>query len=663
MAIRKMKKLYLLAVRSRKEALLRELVQRGCVEFSEMEGDIQGTGMEGLLKREDTKLMTLRSQYASLTHAVDLLGKYAPVKSKLLSAAPEVAGSVLLDDSGIAGALKIAAAIEGADDRIKRISAEESRQRSLAESLEPWLDLDMPLGMEGTARANVLIGSFSSKVKLDEVDSALAQASEEAELFRISADKSSQYVALVFIREALGNVQEVLRTYGFAPAGFSGFKGTARETLAAANQELAELAAEKESCVAAIVGESVRRDDLKLASDRVSTQIAMAEAEGRLYGTDSVVMMEGWMPAEREEELARVFEKYDCAWDSREPEEDEYPTVPVSLKNNKFSNALNMVTNMYSLPAYGSVDANPIMAPFFILFYGLMMADMGYGLIMIAAAIVAMAKIKPRGGSLCFCQLLLYGGISTLLMGALTGGFFGDAPYQLVHMFNPDSTWEGLPYLFSPVNDSTLVLYGAMVLGVLHLNTGMVVSFVLKCRRGHVVDGLFEEVPLWIILVGGVMMGLKLLGVTDALFGIGKIVLIAGAVLLLVGSARGAKGFGIIGAAFGCIYNTVTGWFGDILSYSRIMALMLAGGVVAQVFNTIAAMPATSSGVNAVTIIVFILIFLIGHGLNFALNLLGCFVHDLRLQCLEFFGKFYEDGGKPFQPLGFKSKYVRAKEN
>ncbi len=658
-----MKKLYLLAVRSRKEALLRELVQRGCVEFSEMEGDIQGTGMEGLLKREDTKLMTLRSQYASLTHAVDLLGKYAPVKSKLLSAAPEVAGSVLLDDSGIAGALKIAAAIEGADDRIKRISAEESRQRSLAESLEPWLDLDMPLGMEGTARANVLIGNFSSKVKLDEVDSALAQASEEAELFRISADKSSQYVALVFIREALGNVQEVLRTYGFAPAGFSGFKGTARETLAAANQELAELAAEKESCVAAIVGESVRRDDLKLASDRVSTQIAMAEAEGRLYGTDSVVMMEGWMPAEREEELARVFEKYDCAWDSREPEEDEYPTVPVSLKNNKFSNALNMVTNMYSLPAYGSVDANPIMAPFFILFYGLMMADMGYGLIMIAAAIVAMAKIKPRGGSLCFCQLLLYGGISTLLMGALTGGFFGDAPYQLVHMFNPASTWEGLPYLFSPVNDSTLVLYGAMVLGVLHLNTGMVVSFVLKCRRGHVVDGLFEEVPLWIILVGGVMMGLKLLGVTDALFGAGKIVLIAGAVLLLVGSARGAKGFGIIGAAFGCIYNTVTGWFGDILSYSRIMALMLAGGVVAQVFNTIAAMPATSSGVNAVTIIVFILIFLIGHGLNFALNLLGCFVHDLRLQCLEFFGKFYEDGGKPFQPLGFKSKYVRAKEN
>lgn len=663
MAILKMKKLYLLAVRSRKDALLRELVRRGCVEFSEMEGDIQDAGMSELLRREDSKLMTLRAQQASLSHAVALLDRYSPVKSKLLSAPREVAPEDLLDDTGLAAALKVAAVIEGADDRIKRINAEESRQRSLADSLQPWLELDIPLGMEGTQRTNVLLGSFSSRVDLDAVDAALGEACEEAELFRVYEDKTCRYAAVVCIREGLGAVQEVLRTYGFALAGFTGMNGTARETLAEAERILRDLAAEKEACTASIIGESVRRDDLKLACDKLGTRIAMAEAEGRLYGTDSVVMMEGWMPAEREEELARVFDRYDCAWDSRDPEEDEYPSVPVSLKNNKFTNALNMVTNMYSLPAYGSVDANPIMAPFFILFYGLMMADMGYGLLMIAAAIVALVKIKPREGSLCFCQLLLYGGISTFVMGALTGGCFGDAPYQLVHMFDPASTWTGLPYLFSPVENSELVLYGAMVLGVLHLNTGMAVSFYLKAKRGHVMDGVFEELPLWVILVGGVMMGLKLLGVTDALFTVGKIVLIIGAVMLLFGAGRSAKGFGKVTAALSCIYNTLTGWFGDILSYSRIMALMLAGSVVAQVFNTIAAMPANGSGVNALTIAVFILIFLIGHALNFALNLLGCFVHDLRLQCLEFFGKFYEDGGKPFQPLRFKSKYVRAKEN
>ncbi len=659
--ILEMKKLYLMAVRSKKDALLRELVQRGCVEFSEIEEEVAASELADVLRREDTKLMTLKTQQTSLTHAIALLDKYAPAKSKLLSSPTEVAPAVLLDDAGLNTALKLAGAIEDADDRIKRITAEESRQRMLAESLQPWLDLDIPLGMEGTQRANVLLGSFTLKTDLDAVSAALADACEEAELFRVYEDKTSRYVAIVCIREGLGSVQEVLRTFGFAQAAFSGMQSTARQTLSEATRALEELAAEKSACEGSIVGESVRRDELKLACDRVSTKIAVAEAEGRLYGTDSVVFMQGWMPAEREGELARVFDKYDCAWECRAPEEDEYPSVPVSLKNNKFTNALNMVTNMYSLPAYGSVDPNPLMAPFFIIFYGLMMADMGYGLLMIIAAVVALTKIKPREGSLCFCQLLLYGGISTFIMGALTGGLFGDAPYQLVHMFNPASTWEGLPYLFNPVNNSSLVLYGAMVLGVIHLNTGMAVSFYLKAKRGNIMDGLFEEAPLWVILVGGVMMGLKLLGVTDALFTAGKVVLIVGAVALLFGAGRHAKGFGKLTAALSCIYNTLTGWFGDILSYSRIMALMLAGSVVAQVFNNIAAMP-SANGVSVISIIAFIVIFLIGHALNFALNLLGCFVHDLRLQCLEFFGKFYEDGGKPFDPLRIKSKYVRARE-
>ena len=119
------------------------------------------------------------------------------------------------------------------------------------------------------------------------------------------------------------------------------------------------------------------------------------------------------------------------------------------------------------------------------------------------------------------------------------------------------------------------------------------------------------------------------------------------------GSGREAKGFGKVTAVFGAVYNGLTGWFGDILSYSRLMALMLAGSVIAQVFNTLAAMP-SSGGVTVVSMIVFIIIFLLGHLLNFGLNLLGCFVHDLRLQCLEFFGKFYVDGGKPFRPLEIK---------
>ena len=155
-----------------------------------------------------------------------------------------------------------AEAICGNDERIKRINAEESRQRSLIESLQPWLDLDMPLGAEGTQRAGVVLGSFQNKVKLSDVESALSQASEEAELFPISQDKSSQYVAVVYIREAAAEVQEVLRTFGFTAASFTGFEGTARETAAQADKALNDLAAEKSACAAAIADESVRRDEL-----------------------------------------------------------------------------------------------------------------------------------------------------------------------------------------------------------------------------------------------------------------------------------------------------------------------------------------------------------------------------------------------------------------
>ena len=167
----------------------------------------------------------------------------------------------------------------------------------------------------------------------------------------------------------------------------------------------------------------------------------------------------------------------------------------------------------------------------------------------------------------------------------------------------------------------------------------------------------------WIILLGGVLLLLNMLVWKSAAFlrTAGIAVIVVGVVMLLYGSTRGASGFGKVTAPFGCIYNTLTGWFGDVLSYSRIMALMLAGGVVAQVFNTIAAMP-SANGVTVFSGIVFLVIFLIGHALNFALNLLGCFVHDLRLQCLEFFGKFYEDGGKPFSPLSFKTRYYQTEQ-
>ncbi|MBR3474184.1 MAG: V-type ATP synthase subunit I [Oscillospiraceae bacterium] len=661
MAIVKMKRLRLMLVRSQKEELLRELTRLGCVQVTALEEELQEQESQGLVHRESSELTALKTRHAALERSLELLRRYAPEKKPLLSAKPELESEALLETDGLEEALALAAQLDAREDRIRRIGAEESRQRSLIESLMPWVSLDLPLETEGTERCAVVLGSLSLRIPLDQVEKKLAETAEEAELFPVSLDGSQQYLLLLVSKDQLAAAQECLRGFGFSAASLSGCTGTARDGVSAAETSLLALGKEKAALVKEIAAEGPRREKLQLAADRLATRIAMAETEEKLYGTGSAVVLEGWIPAEKEEELSKLLERFTCAWETSEPTEDEYPQVPVKLKNNKFSNALNMVTDMYSLPAYGSVDANPVMAPFFILFYGLMMADMGYGIIMIAAALVAMKKIRPRGGTLAFCQLLLYAGVSTFVMGALTGSLFGNAPEVIAGMFG--SQWKGLPALFSPVKDSTLVLYGAMALGVIHLNVGMIVSFLEKKRAGNLMDGVFEEGPLWVILLGGVLLALDMLGLvkSQALHYAGLAILILGGVMLLYGAGRHAKGFGKVTAAFGVIYSTLTGWFGDILSYSRIMALMLAGGVVAQVFNTIAAMP-SENGVTVFSGIIFLLIFLVGHALNFGLNLLGCFVHDLRLQCLEFFGKFYQDGGKRFEPLEIHSKYAVPKE-
>ena len=666
MAILQMKRLTLAVIRSQKEALLKDLIRHGCVEVSEIDEIVKDSEISNLVKSENSDLMKVRQAHASLLHGIDLLNRYVPKKSPLLSAKPEVTPDEFLDETGLWGAVQFAQQIEEEDGRIKRIAAEESRQRSVIESLKPWADLTMPLNSEGTEYAAVLLGTIPARISLEDVASAVEKVTEEAQLYSVSEDKSQHYVMLICLRQKLSEVQEALRNSGFTASTVTGMEGSARECIGKAEIALKELAAEKQQLVKAIEAEDVRRDEMKLAADRMAARISIAEAEEKLFGTESVVMLEGWMPAEKEAELSRVFEDYTCAYETRDPLPEEYPDVPVKLKNNRVTDGLNMVTNMYSLPAYGTVDPNPLMAPFFIIFFGLMFADIGYGVLMIVAALFALAKIKPQEGSLSFCRLLLWGGIATTIAGFLTGGLFSDAPKQIYDVYcaskGIEPTWQGLPRLFSPTEDSILVLVGSLILGWLHLNTGMVVSFVQKWKHGDKADAIWEEGSQWVLLIGAVIFALKKLNVVPAIpDAVALGALIIGVAMLLFGAGRNAKGFGKVTAAFGCIYNTATGWFGDILSYSRIMALMLAGGVVGQVFNTVAIMPAKNSGINVFTVIAFLVIFLLGHAMNFGLNLLGCYVHDLRLQCLEFFGKFYQDGGKPFKPLKLSGKFVRAK--
>ena len=653
MAIVRMKKLRLAAMKSDRRALLRTLIRLGCVQLTELPAESGEAA--GMLGRLSSDALDRKGRLARVQSAIAVLDRVSPAKKGLLTAKPEEDKDTLLSESGVDEAVALAELIIEKDERVKKLVSDESKERSAELSLGPWVSLGMDLSIDHTETTRLSLGTVPAKTSMLDLSAAIAVVSDEAEACLVSEDRESKYIIVICINEVFGAVMNALKPFSYTQAPVMGRKGTPTQALGATRDALRALASEKEALLSELGTLAARRDELCLTADKLLSAIAMDEAQETMMATERCILMRGWLPADDEPALEGALSAYDCAWETLDPEEGEYPQVPVRLRNNRLTNALNMVTNMYSLPLYGTVDPNPLMAPFFILFYGLMMADMGYGLIMIAAAIVAMKKLRPRGGTLSFCQLLLYCGIATFIGGALTGGFFSDVIAQFVSMAT-GTEWS-MPYLFSPVRDSEMVLYGSLVLGVIHLNTGMAVNFVQKCKRGETASAIWEEGSLWVILIGGLLWFFDIGNVSGI-----PIVLILGVVMLLFGAGREKKGFGKVTAAVACIYNTATGWLGDVLSYARIMALMLAGGVVGQVFNSVAIMPMKSNGVGVLSVIVFVIIFLLGHAMNFGLNILGCYVHDLRLQCLEYFGKFYADGGKPFTPLEVGGKYNNVKE-
>lgn len=632
-----MKHLRLLGMESEREALLKAMQDMECVEISSIDGSEEAL-KSGFAKPDDKALMSAQEASRAYRTALASLDRFAPEKKGMFRKRQGVSRAAFFSAESEENARTAAETINKDTRRLGEIESERTKNEALRATLAPWLTVDAPLGGADGALA-VFFGTAGLNVT-DDALKALADSLDGLLTWQqASSDRSLRYLLVM----CHGSVKEwalsALRDLGFSTVSFRGMTGTAKENDKALAENLAALEKERQEIEQRIAGLGGKREALLEASDRAAIALRREEAKSRLVGTDKVFLLEGWLPADRCAALEKALEPFTCAIETREPTEDEYPQVPVQLKNNKLTRPLNMVTEMYSLPAYGTLDPNPLMAPFFILFYGIMMADMGYGLLMMIASVIISKKYRPKGTSGELFSLLGLCGISTFIMGALTGGFFGDFLTQLVAIVSPGTVFA-LPKLFDPLDDLTMILIGSMALGMVQIVTGMAISLIEKCKRKKFLDAFFEEITWWTVFIGIALLAL----------GKGAAVLYVGCALVLLGPIVQGKGWGKLTGVFGSLYNHVTGYFGDTLSYTRLMALMLAGSVIAQVFNMLAAMPGN--------VIAFIIISMLGNAMNFGLNLLGCYVHDLRLQCLEFFNKFYVDGGKPFRPMTLDTEYV-----
>ncbi|OUP66677.1 V-type ATP synthase subunit I [Sellimonas sp.] len=669
MSVLQMQRISICAMKKDRKAILEELQRLGVMEIETSR--MPSEGLEKMDTLEDRQ--KFEKQASILDQALDVLQEYAPEKTSMLSS---LEGKKLVERKIYQDVVSNRESILDTAQHILLMKKKEAEAKAeivklLAqkETLLPWLSLSVPMDYEGTKKTKVFIGSIGSVMTQEEVMAKIAEAAPDltaCDVEIVSADKDQTCLTAICLRTEADLLEEALRSAGFSRPAQTITEIPAKEVekietrISEVGKEIADFGKE-------IQDQAGHRENLKTLSDYYRTRAQRYEVLGQVPQTRNTFVISGYIAKKNAAKLAEKLDReYSLSVEIEDlPEEEE---APVLLENGKATRSVEGVLESFGLPAKGEVDPTKIMFVFYVFLFGLMLSDAAYGLIIFVACAVLLKKYpRMSDGMAKSLRMFMYCGISTLVWGILFGGYFGDVVNVVSRVFFGHEV--GIPALwFVPLNDPMKLLIFSMLFGLIHLFTGLAIKGYMCLRDKRYMD-FFCDVVLWFaFLIGLILMLLPSslfysisqmhIVFPAALETFSKVLAIAGAVGLLLMSGRSSKN-PALRIALGAydLYN-ITGWLSDVLSYSRLLALGLATGVIASVVNQMGSM----AGKGVFGAIVFIIVFIIGHIFNIAINLLGAYVHTNRLQYVEFFGKFYEGGGRAFNPFKANTKYVDVKE-
>ena len=669
MALLQMQRIYIYALKKDRKQVLELLQRRGVVEVRDMLKE------DKVFKKSDVSVakQTLEKNISLTKDSLGILNNYVKEDSSLLSS---LAGRKELPVEVYDNFKETYRPTVDTAKRIIELSkiiaenkAEVLRLQTQIEILTPWINLDIPLNYKGTKSTTVFIGTLPRPRTLEEIYEKMAQYMP-LDVDIISSTKEQTCIFVMCINENKDKVYEILREMDFTIPSLS-IDISPADQLGQLEKQIAEINKSVVSAVTEMESYDRVRNDLKFLLDYETMRLEKYEVLGNLLQSRSVFIITGFIQEKDsksiEEELTSKFE---LVVEFAKPRKKD--DVPVVYKNNGFSEPLEGIVNSYSPPGKGEIDPTGVMSIFYYALFGLMLSDAGYGFLIAVACAFGLIKFKktiekPMKNTL---KMYMFCGIATVFWGIVFSSYFGDIFDVVAKTFFGVTDLPIIPPLwFYPVEKPMLMLTFAMAIGIVHLLTGLVMKGYQMAKQKDYI-GIIYDVVLWFgLLLSGVLLLLSMKMVTDIL-GINvdlsdTVIRIAGiifgvsAVGIILTNGRESKNpFKRILKGLYALYG-ISGYLSDVLSYSRLLALGLATGVIGSVINQMAAM--TAGGILGP--VFFTIIVILGHALNLGINALGAYVHTNRLQYVEFFGKFYEGGGKVFKPFGINTKYYKIKEN
>lgn len=652
-----MKKLTLVGLHDDRHRILARLMEIGAVDIVDAKIDEE---LSSIFSKEINKddILELDGKLNTLEKAITILKPFDERKKPMFKVRKDLNNhdylSIVLKRHEVLAAAK---GISDVKNELDLIKSGINRFNNSITSLGSWSALAIPVETESTSNTVVVNGMLPFAADIDSIKTKIDEEEIACEIELTGRDSDQSYITVYMHKDYEQAAMSVLKRNGFSQMSFAGFKGSVNENIEILKNDIEKKETEVNEIESTLKDLSQNLDNIEAVFDYYSIRREISATEGEIAAGKRIFFLEGWIPAPLEESLKKeMSSNWTLDISVRNPEEGE--DIPVLVQNSFIGDSVQDITEMYSLPSYQSVDPNPVMAPFFLLFFGLMLSDAGYGLVMALACGIIYYFVKLEDTMKRFMKMMMLAGLATMFWGALFGSWFGNLIPVLAGNINMDiSIW------FQPVSNPEYMLMWSLFFGVIHIYVGLGMKAANLIKQKKYLDVLLDVVSWYVFFTGAIFLVMPMvpginMDLANTLNPYGMSILIAGAAMLLL--TQGRKSKKILGKIIGglaALYNLIQ-FMSDILSYSRLLALGLATSVIASIVNEMG----SQGGFTLTGIIVFVLIFAVGHGINFALNALGAYVHSSRLQYIEFFSKFFEGGGTPFRPFRRNTKYIRIKD-